>query len=321
MQYFDRKQVTQLLDMSGCIDLMRDTLIDYSTGQTIQVLRTAMPVGPRKTLGVMPAANTHLGITGAKIITIFHDNFQKGLPSHQGVVVLLDMDTGSLKTLLDGDAITGIRTAAVSAAATNALARKDAHVLCVLGSGLQARRHVQAIRLVRQIDEIRVWDISRESVTRFKAEMEEAYGVPVHDCCDDVQKAVGGADIICTVTAAHEPILFGAHISAGAHINAVGACGAAHRELDTEAVRRARFFCDSRESCLNEAGDLLIPIQKGELTQEHLLGEMGCVFNGTLPGRLSEEDITIFEAQGLAVEDLAAGNYIYEKFCAQEGAK
>lgn len=209
MQYFDRSQVMELLDMAGCIGLMRDTLIDYSTGQTIQVLRTAMPLAPGKVLGVIPAGNTHRGITGA------------------------------LKTILDADSITGIRTAAVSSAATDALARKDAHVLCVLGSGLQARRHVEAMCLIRKIDEIRVWDISRESVKRFKAEMEETYGVPVHDCCDDVQKAVA----------------------------------------------KSRFFCDSRESCMNEAGDLLIPIRNGELTEDHLLGEVGLVFNGTLSFR------------------------------------
>lgn len=321
MQYFDKNQVTELLDMGGCIDLMRDTLIDYSTGKTLQVLRTAMPLGSKKILGLMPSANTNLGIAGTKIITIFHDNFQRGLPSHQGVVVLFDMDDGHLKSLLDADGITGVRTAAVSAAATDALARNDAHVLCVMGSGLQARRHVEAMSLVRDITEIRVWDISRESVKRFQADMEAKYGVPVHDCCDDVQKAVEGADIICTVTAAHEPILFGAHISAGTHINAVGACLKQNRELDTEAVRKSRFFCDSRESCLNEAGDLLIPIEKGELTEDHLLGEVGMVFCGQLEGRVSDDDITIFEAQGLAVEDLASANYIYEKYSRMEGTK
>lgn len=318
MQYFDKNQVNQLLDMGGCIDLMRQTLIDYSTGKTIQVLRTAMPLAPSKVLGVMPSANTNLGIAGTKVITVFHDNFQRGLPSHQGAVILFDMEDGHLKTILDADAVTGVRTAAVSAAATDALARKDAHVLCVMGSGLQARRHVQAIRMVRDITEIRVWDISRESVKRFQAEMEKAYGVPVLDCCDDVRRAVEGADIICTVTAAHEPILFGAHISDGTHINAVGACLKQNRELDTEAVRRSRFFCDSRESCLNEAGDLMIPVELGELTEAHLLGEIGQVLTGQLEGRTSDADITVFEAQGLAVEDLAAANYVYEKAARME---
>ena len=169
MQYFDRSQVLELLDMSGCIDLMRDTLMDYSTGKTIQVLRTAMPLAPRKVLGLMPSANTNLGIVGTKVITVFHDNFQRGLPSHQGVVLLYDLDDGHLKAVLDADGITGIRTAAVSAAATEALARKDSHILCIMGSGLQARRHVEAMCLVRDITEVRVWDISRGNETVFPA--------------------------------------------------------------------------------------------------------------------------------------------------------
>ena len=318
MRYFDREQVSALLDMQGCISLMRDTLSDYSSGRTIQVLRTAMPAGENKILGVMPAASTQAGIVGAKIITVFPENFLRGLPSHQGIVVIFDLDTGSLKGIMDGEGITGIRTAAVSAAATDALARKDSHTLCILGSGLQARRHLEAIRLVRPIDAVRVWDISEESVRRFKAEMESAYSIPVTDCCGDVRAATEGADIICTVTSAHDPILMGAHVSPGTHINAVGACGATHRELDAEAVVKARFFCDSRESCMNEAGDFLIPLREGIVSEEHLLGEVGQVFTGELPGRTSPSDITVFEAQGLAVEDLAAANYIFKK--SMEGA-
>lgn len=228
-------------------------------------------------------------------------------------MLLFDLDTGMLKALLDGDAITGVRTAAVSAAATDALARKDAHTLCILGSGLQARRHLEAIHLVREIREVRVWDIVPESVQRYKTDMEAQFGIPVVDCSGNVQAAVSGADIVCTVTAAREPILFGAHLSAGTHVNAVGACGAANRELDTEAIRRARLFCDSRESCMNEAGDFLIPLRGGEVAESHLLGEIGQVLSGELAGRLSPEDITVYESQGLAVEDLAAGNYVFEK--------
>lgn len=313
MDYFTREQIEALLDMEGCIRLMQDTLVEYAKGSAIQILRTAMPAAPRKLLGIMPAASAEAGVIGAKIITVFPDNFQRGLPSHQGAVVLFDLDTGSLKSILDGEAITGIRTAAVSAAATDALARPEARTLCLLGSGLQARRHLNAIRRVRPIEEVRVWDISRESVQRFRREMEASEGVPVLDCCGSVRRAVEGADIICTVTAASEPVLFGAHVSPGAHINAVGACGAANRELDSALVRSSRFFCDSRESCLGEAGDFLIPLKAGEITGEHLLGEIGKVLSGELPGRLDAGDITVFEAQGLAVEDLAAASYVCGK--------
>lgn len=182
MHYYEKEVVCALLDMGGCIRLMRDVLIDYSAGRTIQTLRSVLPVSERKLLGLMPAANTAAGIMGVKAITVFPDNFQRGLPSHQGVVLLFDLDTGMLKALLDGDAITGVRTAAVSAAATDALARKDAHTLCILGSGLQARRHLEAIHLVREIREVRVWDIVPESVRRYKAEMEAKFGIPVVDC-------------------------------------------------------------------------------------------------------------------------------------------
>ena len=160
---------------------------------------------------------------------------------------------------------------------------------------------------------IRVWDIVPESIQRYKKDMEAQFGIPVVDCSGNVQAAVSGADIVCTVTAAREPILFGAHLSAGTHVNAVGACGAANRELDTEAIRRARLFCDSRESCMHEAGDFLIPLRGGEVAESHLLGEIGQVLSGELAGRLSPEDITVYESQGLAVEDLAAGNYVFEK--------
>lgn len=313
MQYFDHNEVIQGLDMAGCIPLMRDTLADYAAGRATQILRSVMAVTPTKLLGLMPAANTQTNVVGTKVITVFPENFQRGLPSHQGVVLLFDLDTGALKAVLDGDGITAIRTAAASAAATDALARPDAHVLCILGSGLQARRHLEAMRLIRPIDQVRVWDINRESVQRFKAEMEALHGLPVLDCCDDVQKAVTGAHIICTVTSAREPILFGAHLTPGVHINAVGACGAALRELDSSAIRMGRLFCDSRESCMNEAGDFLIPLRAGEVEESHLLGEIGKVFSGELQGRLTPDDITIFETQGIAAEDLAAANYIYEK--------
>lgn len=319
MRYFDPAQVCSLLDMASCIPLMGATLADYSAGRTVQVLRTAMAIEDGKILGVMPAANPAVGIAGTKIITVFPQNFKRGLPSHQGVVVLFETETGALEALLDGEAITGIRTAAVSAAATDALARKDAHVLCILGSGLQARRHLEAMTLVRDITQVRVWDVDRASAQTFAREMSDHYGIPVEECCGSVRDAVEGADIICTVTAAREPVLFGEHVSPGAHINAVGACGAGVRELDAEVMRRGRLFCDSLESARSEAGDYLIPLDQGLISAECLLGEVGKVISGELPGRTDAADITIFEAQGLAVEDLAAADHIVQKARKQEG--
>lgn len=313
MRVIESQEVSELLPMDECIRLMRDTLIEYSHKEARQVLRTAMVIDPQKILGVMPAAIHSRQIAGAKILTVFPGNFKKGLPSHQGVVVTFETDTGAIRAVVDGEAITGIRTAAVSAVATDALARPDAHVLAMLGSGSQARRHLDAIRRVRNITEVRVWDIDTVSAARYTEEMTGAFGIPVVNCCGDVQRAVGNADIICTVTSSRQPILFGAHVSPGTHINAVGACSAADRELDTEIVRRSRFFGDSSESVHKEAGDYLLPLREGAIDDHHFLGEIGSVVTGDIAGRKSPDEITVFEALGLAVEDLAAADYVTAK--------
>lgn len=310
MRFIDKETVETHLTMEVCVGLMRTTLIRYSKKEADQMLRTAMRIDDSRILGIMPAVDHEQEIAGAKIITIIPENFQKNLPSHQGVVVLFETGTGRLLAVVDGEAVTGVRTAAVSAAATDALARSDAHVLCVLGSGLQARRHLEAIRLVRDIHEVRVWDIDRESAARYAKDMQDLHGVPVLDYSENVSSAVTGADIICTVTAAKKPVLFGKHVLPGAHINAVGACSPRDRELDTELVKRSRLFCDSAESATNESGDLLIPLQEGSITGEHLLGEIGQVLAGELKGRTDDADITVFESLGLAVEDIAASYYL-----------
>lgn len=313
MVFIDGETVTKHLDMARCISLMRETLMSDARGETVQPLRSVLRISEGKLLGIMPAAINRCGVAGAKLLTVFPDNYKRKLPSHQGVVVLFDTHTGAIRAVVDAEAVTAIRTPAVSAVATDALARTDAHVLCLLGSGLQARRHIDAICCVREIREVRVWDIDREAAGRFAQEMSKKHGIPVLDCSDSVQQAVCAADVVCTVTAAQAPILFGAHLSPGTHINAVGACTPAARELDGVAVRMARFFGDSAESVLNEAGDFLIPLRAGEIAQTHLLGEIGAVLAGRLPGRLTDEDVTVFEALGLAVEDLAAADYVLQK--------
>lgn len=312
MIFVDADTVEQMLSMDRCIDLMRQTLMEYSMGGVVQVLRTAMTIGEGKILGVMPSAINSRRAAGAKIITVFPGNFHRGLPSHQGVVVLFETEYGRIRAVVDGEAITGIRTAAMSAAATDALARKDARILCVMGSGLQARRHLEAMRLVRDIEEVRVWDVSRDSAARYAEEMSLHHGIPVYDCSGDAERAVSGADIICTVTAAKEPILFGKYVAPGAHINAVGACAAGDREIDSDLAAQARFFGDSRESVMGEAGDFLIPLAEGRFAESHFLGEIGQVLTGNLTGRANEGDITVFEALGLAVEDLAAADYVVD---------
>ena len=317
MQLIDKAAVEAHLAMADCIGLMREALLRISTGQALQPLRTAMRVDDHCLLGIMPAADPGQQAAGAKLITVMPGNFQKGLPSHQGVVVLFETQTGALRAIVDGEAVTGIRTAAVSAVATDALARADAHVLCVLGSGLQARRHFEAIRLVRDIRQVRVWDIDAASAARYAREMQARHGIPVLDCAHDVASAVAGADIVCTVTAAQTPILLGAHVSPGTHINAVGACTPAARELDTALMQAARLYGDSAESVRHESGDYLIPLREGAIPAAHLLGELGQVLAGTLAGRTDAADITVFEALGLAAEDVAAARWLADRLAPQ----
>lgn len=311
MLFISEQQVSELLDLKSCIGLMKDTLCALAKGEASQVLRVAMEIEERKILGLMPATIRTRAITGAKIITVFPDNFKKAMPSHQGIITVFDTNTGALKAIIEAEAVTGVRTAAVSALATDYLARKDAEVLCILGSGLQARKHLEAISFVRDIKEAYIWDINEDSLKRFKEEMHMKFSIPIH-ICTDISKAVENADIICTVTSAKNPILFGKDVKKGAHINAVGACTPDCRELDTEIVKKSRVFGDRIESTLAEAGDFLIPLSEGAITKEHLLGELGDVILGNLEGRKNDGDITIFEALGLAVEDLASADYIID---------
>jgi len=313
MVYVSEREAEKFLTFEKCIPLMAETLKALSNKEATQVLRKVLPIGSSSILGVMPGVVDAQGIAGCKIITVFPENFAKGLHSHQGIVALFETETGSLKAIVDGGAITAIRTAAVSAAATDALSRKDSRVLALLGSGVQARRHVEAIRHVRDISHVTVWDIDTASVARFKEEIENQHNLPV-SICQSPGEAVRNADIICTVTASKKPVCFGDDLKPGMHINAVGACQPDSRELDSKAISLGRLFGDCIESVLTEAGDFIIPLKAGEITHEHLLGEIGDVFNGNLQGRTSKGDITIFKSLGLAIEDLASADLIYRGY-------
>jgi ornithine cyclodeaminase len=220
--------------------------------------------------------------------------------------------TGQLVAAADGDAVTAIRTAAVSAVATELLSNKNAETLALLGSGRQARKHLEAIRLIRNIKKAFVWDIDTKSAIRYAAEMGEKFHLPV-EVCQTSGEAVRGADIICTVTSSKEPVLFGKDVKDGAHINAVGACSANVRELDTETLVKGKVYADRMESILNEAGDFLIPLGSGAIGKEKIAGELGDALLGKIEGRRNTEEITIFEALGLAVYDLAAVDYLSKR--------
>ena len=309
MLILGREEVEKLLLMGECIDVMAEALSALARGEALQPLRQAHWLPDRRgLLGVMPGALWDDGgeVLGLKVITVFPGNHQRGEESHLGSVLLFEAGMGKPVAILDAAAITAIRTAAVSALATRLLAREDAGDLALLGASVQAKTHLAALREVRPLRRVRVWSRRPETARRFAAE-ESVEAVAT------AREAVEGADLVCTVTSSREPILEGAWLSPGAHVNAVGACTPAARELDTEVIRRARLFVDRRESALAEAGDLLIPMREGAVGEDQIAGELGDLLLGRIPGRQSPEEITVFESLGLAVEDLAAARYIWRK--------
>jgi ornithine cyclodeaminase/alanine dehydrogenase-like protein (mu-crystallin family) len=293
------EEVERLLPYAECIPLMREAMIALSQGRTRQLLRQILDLPEGRAFGAMLGAMLEDGVFGAKLVSVYPDNFAHGGPSHQGVVALFDAATGAPSAMLDAGAITAIRTAAASAAATDALARKDAGHLALLGYGEQARRHLAAIRHVRDIERVTVWgrDFARA----------QAFGGVA---CETVEEAVAGADIICTVTAAHEPILRSEWVADGAHINAVGSSRAGPRELDDALVARARLFADHADGVRAQGAEYLHALEAGAIGAEHLLGEIGQVFAGTLPGRVADGDVTIYKSLGSIVQDLAAARHI-----------
>ena len=302
--------VREFLPMEMCIPLMREALATLARGEAIQPLRSMLrlPDGSGL-LGLRPG---YLGAPqsfGLKVVSVMPGNHGTPYDSHQGVVMLFGIAHGEPLAILDATAITAIRTAAASAAATDALARHDAGDLALLGAGTQARSHLAAMGNVRPLRRVRVWSRTRAHAERFARDESADAGVPI-EVAARAQDAVRNADLVCTTTAAPEPILEGAWLAPGAHVNAVGACFPSSRELDTEAVRRARFFTDCRESCLNESGDFRLARAEGAIGDDHLLGEMGDVFLGKVPGRVARDDITVYESLGIAIEDLAAAHYI-----------
>ncbi len=313
----NEREVRELLDMERCVPLMREALATLARGDAVQPLRTMtkLPDGSG-ILGLMPGYLGEPRSFGLKAVTVMPGNHGTGYDSHQGVVMLFGVERGEPLAILDASSITEIRTAAASAAATDALARPDAGDLAILGSGAQARSHLRAMAAVRELRRVRVWSRSHAAAERFAREMGAAGGTaggPAIEVCSLAEDAVRGADLVCTVTAARDPVLMGRWISPGAHVNAVGACFPAARELDTEAVARSRFFTDRRESCLAEAGDFRIPRLEGAIGDDHLLGEIGDVYLGRIPGRTGPADVTVYKSLGIAVEDLAAAHALLER--------
>lgn len=310
MIVIEGSEVLRLLDEKTCTAVMRDALISLEQGRGEQYLRTAQVLPGKNIFAFMPAwldAKTF----GAKVLTVFHGNKAAGLPSHQGWVMLFDAATGSPFAMVDATAVTAVRTGAVSAVATGLLARADAKHLSMLGCGQQARSHLLAIRHVRPIDHVSVWDIDAERCAAFAREISAETGLAV-TACATAEQAVRSADILCTLTPSKTPVLDADWVRPGTHINAVGACRPMDRELPSDLVAKSKVYGDSVESVMNEAGDFLIPMAEGRFGAEHLLGTVGAVAMGAVAGRQNADEITLFEALGLAIEDIAAARYVFD---------
>jgi ornithine cyclodeaminase len=304
--------------MGECIDVMEDALRSLAMGDAMLPLRqvVALP-GSKNLLALMPGQlggshQKHRSAVGAKVITVFPGNEATPVDSHLGVVLLFEAEMGRLLAIIDASSVTAIRTAAVSGVATRLLSNPDAGDLAILGAGVQALTHLEAMRCVRTIRRVRVWNRTKARAARLSEKARQRFNVAV-EVSESVESCVRGADLVCTVTASREPVLRGGWLAEGAHVNAVGAALPTARELDTTAVTRSRLFVDRRESALAEAGDVLIPISEGACSADHIRGELGDVLLGAVPGRESAVDITLFKSLGLAVEDLAAARHIYEK--------
>lgn len=305
--------VRRLLPMAECIDVMADVLEALTRGTATLPLRQILWLPERRgALGLMPGHVATAHTVGVKVVSVFPENHGTPYDSHQGAVLLFETDHGQLRAVVDASTITEIRTAAVSGVATRLLARDDASILALLGSGVQARSHLAAMCAVRHIAGVRVWSRTLSHAQRFARREGLRHDVPI-TVATSVEAAVADADIICTTTSAVEPILHRDWIAPGTHVNAVGSSVAFTRELDTAVVRDARLFVDRRESTLNEAGDFLFAKREGAIDDAHIQGEVGELLTGAVAGRRTRQDITLFKSLGLAVEDIAAARHVYRR--------
>lgn len=301
--------VRALLPMPACIDLMGETLAAVSAGRATIPLRQVMPAGGRGAMGLMPGYLAEPEGFGVKLLSLFPGNPGAGLSSHLGLVVLFEPVHGRPVALIDAAELTAIRTAAVSGLATRLLAPPDAGDLAILGSGEQARSHLAAMLAVRRVRRVRVWSRTPAHAASFAAEAGERHGVVVEPM-PDVRTALDGVDLVCTVTSARQPILQGAWLAPGAHLNVAGSSRPDSAEIDTEAVVRARYFVDFRASTQHEAAEYLRAIAEGAITPDHIQAEIGEVASGAKPGRRAPDEITLFRSLGIAAEDIAAAHFL-----------
>jgi ornithine cyclodeaminase/alanine dehydrogenase-like protein (mu-crystallin family) len=304
----NQEEVERLLDMEGCIEAMADALSALARGEVHVPLRFVVkPAGEPSLIGLMPAHRAgEVPLYSLKTVCVFPDNPKRGLDAHQGTVTLFDGETGEVRALMNASAITAIRTAAVSAVATRLLAREDARELGVLGAGVQARSHLEALRLVRDFERVRIFSPTAEHARSLAADAGA-------EAVESAEEAVRGADVVVTATSSVEPVLEREWLKEGAHVNVVGGRPPMMRELDTATIAGSAFFVDRRESAEAEAFDYRDALESGAIGPDHIRAEIGEVLIGARPGRSAPDELTVFRSLGLAVEDLAAAEYVVRR--------
>ncbi len=317
----DSETVFATLNMPACIDLMAATQVAISRGEIELPLRSMLQVADGGGyFGVMPGEIGSAGVFGAKLVTLFPANPDRGIPAVQGHILLFDRADGAPLALVEASSVTALRTAAASAAATRVLAREDAATLAVLGCGVLAETHLEAMLAVRPVRDVRIWGRNIDKATAFAQSHADEDGAVVRAVADAAE-AVAGADLVCTVTGSHTPILEGDWLSPGAHVNLVGAHNPATREADGRVLERGRVYTEITEFALAEAGDLLLAIEEGHFARTDIVGEIGQAIDGQVPGRLSESEITVYKSLGNTAQDLTAAHYVYSQVTGNPAAK
>lgn len=307
-----REDVMKVLLMKDCIDVLEKAFTELSNGTAVLPLRIG--IKPPGGLSLyMPAYLEDMNALACKVVTVYKDNPNKhNMPTTIGKVLLQDSTTGDVVCIMDGGYLTAVRTGAVSGLATKYLARKDdRQVAAIFGAGVQAKMQLWGVHEARNLSKALVYDKFPDAAAKFAEEMAEKIGIPVVPV--ENPEELLEADIICTATSSATPIFDGSKVRKGTHINGIGSHTPGARELDTEIVRRSLFIADSREGCLSEAGDIMIPIEKGELTADHIHAELGGIVTGKEEGRADEDQITLFKSNGLAIQDAATAKLVYDK--------
>ncbi|MBC8487007.1 MAG: ornithine cyclodeaminase family protein [Bacteroidetes bacterium] len=308
----NKNDVVSVLDMKDCMNVVENAFKELANGTAVLPLRTN--IKPPDGLSLyMPAYIKEMKALACKVVTVYKDNPKNhNLPVVIGKVLLQDPDTGDVICIMDGGYLTAVRTGAASGVATKYLAREDKNQIAgIFGTGVQARMQLWAVQVARDISKAYVYDISDEAADKFIEEMSKKLNLEIIKA--DSPEEVLKADIICTATSSATPIFDGKQVKAGTHINGIGSHTPNARELDTEIIKRSKFIGDSKEACFSEAGDIMIPLKEGAITESHFYAELGEIITGKIKGRINNKEITLFKSNGLAIQDVATAKLIYDK--------